>query len=340
MSSEHLLSLAREDAFRPTGRFDLLAGDHVPFDELTGQARYEAQLIRTIAGPGGLCVVFGASGSGKTSLISWVCHQLPESHFALRVPVAALEDPGDVKVLAGSVIVSAERTTADLTDEQRDDLTRTAADRITRERQPAARGGTIGGGPIPAALRYDLGALREAFQRDGLPVDRLHGLDRLVSVFTAREKQLVLVLEDTDAMTGGPGAQAERFLGAILTLTRELDAPIIVAVQDHHRGPAYDRLRQAGREVVIPHLADAADALRRIVAHRLHRAELDGVPVSDILDDEGITALVSVYDDSGGNLRQILAVLQFALDHAADERAELLTFPHIRHGIQAARSTA
>src|ERR1019366_5499113 len=131
LNSDRLLTLARQDAFRPSGRFECLAEDHVPFDHLTGQTRYEQMLIQTVTGPEGLCLVFCAAGTGKTSLISWACHHLPESHVALRVPVAALEDPGDVKVLAGTVIVSAARATADLTDEQRTDLASTAADRRT-----------------------------------------------------------------------------------------------------------------------------------------------------------------------------------------------------------------
>ncbi len=340
MSAKHLLALAAQDAFRPTSRFDVLAGDHVPFDELTGRDRYERLLINRVTGPEGVSLIFGATGTGKTSLISWACHHLPESHVALRVPVAALEDPGDVKVLAGTVIVAAVRATADLSEEQRTDLSATAADRVsTRPAGALVSGARLGGAMIPAALSLDLGALHQDYEREGLPVDRLHGLDRLVSVFVAREKHLVLVLEDTDSMAGGPGEQAERFLAAVLVLARELDAPMIVAVQEHHRGAMYDRLRQDGREIAIPLLSETGHALRRIVSHRLHRADLDGVAVEEIIDDQAVTALVSVYDESGGNLRQILAVLQFALDHAVDEQAELLTFPHIRHGIQVARPT-
>jgi Cdc6-like AAA superfamily ATPase len=338
MSAKHLLVLAAQDAFRPTSRFDLLAEDHVPFDELTSEARFEQRLIDTVTGPEGLSLIFGSAGSGKTSLIAWACHHLPDTHAALRVPVAALEDAGDLRVLAGTVIVAAVRATANLTEEQRTDLSATAADRVsTRPAGKLITGGTIGGAMIPAELNLDLGSLYSEYEREGLPVDRLHGLDRLVSVFAARGKQLLLVLEDTDAMAGGPGEQAERFLAAILILAREFDAPVIVAVQDHHSGPAYDRLRQEGREIVIPALPDTAQALRRIVAHRLHRAELRDVPVGEVLDDDAVNALVSVYDESAGNLRQVLAVLQFALDHAVDEQAELLTFPHVRYGVQAAR---
>ena len=338
MSSDHLLALDAQDAFRPAGRFELLAQDHVPFDELMGHERYEQLLIRTVTGPEDLCMVSGASGTGKTSLIAWSCHHLPETHLALRVPVATLEDPGDIRVLAGTIMAAAARSTPDLTDEQRTDLARTAADRITT--RPAGRfvsGGTLGGGPVPASLKLDLGSLYEEYERDGLPVDGLHGLDRLVSIFVARDKNLVLVLEDTDAMAGGPGEQAERFMGAVLVLSRELTAPVVVAVQDHHRGDAYDRLRQAAREITIPALPEAEQALRRIIAHRLHRAELDNVPVDEIIDSPAVTGLVSVYDESHRNLRQVLAVMQFALDHAVDEHAEMLTFPHIRYGIQAAR---
>jgi hypothetical protein len=340
VSAEHLKLLARRDAFRPAGRFDFLAEDHVPFDELTGQRRYEELLIQTVSGAESLCLVRGASGTGKTSLIAWACHHLPGTHLALRVPVAALADPGDVKGLAGTIIVHAARVTANLSDEQRSDLASTAADhRTTAPAGPIVTGGTLGGGPVPAALHLDLGALREEFEREGLPVDRFHGLDRLVSIFVARGKCLVLVLEDTDSITGGPGEQAERFLGAILVLSRELDAPIIVAIQDHYKGLVYDRLRQAGREICIPELTDADNALRRIVDRRLYRADLLGLAVDEIIDSEAINGLVSAYDESGRNLRQVLNVLQFALDHAVDEQAELLTFPHVRHGIQAARPT-
>jgi Cdc6-like AAA superfamily ATPase len=338
MSAEQLLALARQDAFRPSGRFDLLAEDHVPFDELTGRSRYENQLIETLTGPESLCLIIGGTGTGKTSLIAWACHHLPETHVPLRVPVAALEDPGDIKVLAGTVIVAAARAVGQLSDEQRSDLAGYAADRrTTRPVAKRIRGGTLGGGPIPAQLHLDLGALYEDFERNGLPLDRFHGLDRLISVFRERGKCLVLVLEDTDAMAGGPGQHADQFLSMVLVLSRELKAPIVVAVQDHHRGSAYERLRQMGREIAIPPLMETERGLRRIFARRLPRAGLAGVQVREIIDDDALKGLITVYDESGRNLRQLLAVLQFAVDHAVDEDAELLTFPHIRHAIQATR---
>jgi hypothetical protein len=146
MSAEHLKDMARQDAFRPAGRFDFLAEDHVPFDELTGQRRYEELLIRTVTDAESLCLIRGASCTGKTSLIAWACHHLPDSHLALRVPVAALEDPGDVKGLAGTVIVHAARATANLTDEQRSDLTATTANRrATKPAGALVTGGTLGG---------------------------------------------------------------------------------------------------------------------------------------------------------------------------------------------------
>lgn len=339
MSSKNLIVLAEDDAFRPAGRFDLLVHDHVPFDDLTGQQRYESRLIQTVTGPEGLCLVLGAGGAGKSSLISWACHHLPATYVPVRVPVAALEDAGDIKVLAGSIIVAAARATA-LTTEQQTDLARSSADR-SRTQWPAGPIDSLalGGGPVPAQINFDLRALHAEYEREGLPIDRLHGLDRLVSIFASHDKYLVLVLEDTDAMAGGAGQQAERFMGSVLVLSRELEAPVIIAVQDRHRGAAYDRLRHAGREIVIPKLADATDALRTIIAKRLTRVELPRVAVDHVVDSDALAALVGIYDDSGGNLRQILAVLQFALDHAVDEQAELLTLPHIRYGIQTARPT-
>jgi hypothetical protein len=195
VSAEDLARVWNLAAFRPGGRFSLMASEHVPFDRLTHSVRFEKALLRSvtggIAGREGPNLVFGPSGSGKSSLISWVCRQLPNSHVPLHVPVAVLDDPADIKVLAGSAIASAVRQTQDLSNEQRIDLERGRADRIVVAPGPVSGGGRLGGGPIPAELRLDIDALRQSFERDGLPVDRLHGLDRLVSVFAAREKYLV-----------------------------------------------------------------------------------------------------------------------------------------------------
>jgi len=64
MSAQYLLALAALDSFRPTSRFDLLAGDHVPFDDLTGQDRYEQLLINRVAG----CAGCESGGVWPTSL--------------------------------------------------------------------------------------------------------------------------------------------------------------------------------------------------------------------------------------------------------------------------------
>lgn len=56
---------------------------------------------RTIRPP-----IVGARGSGKSSVLSRLCRQLPDDHVAIRVPVVGMDDPSDPSVL-GSVALGA-----------------------------------------------------------------------------------------------------------------------------------------------------------------------------------------------------------------------------------------
>jgi hypothetical protein len=231
---EHLNHLWLESAFRPNSRYGLLALDHVPFDQLLAQDRYEFRLINHITEPGALCLVLGLTGTGKSSLISWACTQLPLTHVPLRVPVATLESPGDTTALIGTILATAQQITP-LTDVEHDELIESGADARTWRMQHSSTGGRLGGGPIPAELHHDIAGVSAEYTREALAADRFNGLQRLAAVFTARDKQLVLVFEDTDAMAGGPGAAAEEFLEAVRVIARESSAQIIVAIQDHRR---------------------------------------------------------------------------------------------------------
>ena len=44
--------------------------------------------------------VIGSSGTGKSSVIAWLSRQLPLTHFALRIPVTGVTDPGNVGEIA------------------------------------------------------------------------------------------------------------------------------------------------------------------------------------------------------------------------------------------------
>lgn len=88
---EALEALDRASAFQTLGRFDLLAGDHLPYTEL-GAADVDAELRKGIEAGEGVIAVAGRMGSGKSSLIAAVANALDQRAAGeeLQGPV----DPG------------------------------------------------------------------------------------------------------------------------------------------------------------------------------------------------------------------------------------------------------
>jgi ABC-type transport system involved in cytochrome bd biosynthesis fused ATPase/permease subunit len=91
-----------EFAFQTSGRFDLLADEHVPFARL-GAADVDAALRRSIERGEGVTTVVGRIGSGKSSLIAAVANSLDEGFLPLRVSVIGVE-AGDPAAFARHAI--------------------------------------------------------------------------------------------------------------------------------------------------------------------------------------------------------------------------------------------
>jgi ABC-type transport system involved in cytochrome bd biosynthesis fused ATPase/permease subunit len=68
--------------------------EHVPFDELTDQPVVEQPLLEAVrAGSSG--AVIGVRGGGKSSVLAWLCRNLPADHIPIRVPLVGMDDPSD-----------------------------------------------------------------------------------------------------------------------------------------------------------------------------------------------------------------------------------------------------
>lgn len=106
MTVELIELIAAQGVFRPRGHFSQLAADHVPFDRLVGQDRYESAALAALTADAPVGVV-GTRGAGKSSLIAHVCSNLPHSHVALRVPVTGADDPTSVSVVAAVALSQA-----------------------------------------------------------------------------------------------------------------------------------------------------------------------------------------------------------------------------------------
>jgi|ERR1022692_3410573 Tfp pilus assembly pilus retraction ATPase PilT len=87
---EALQTLDDEFAFQTSGRFDLLAGEHVAYTAL-GAPDVDGALRRSIERAEGITTVVGRMGSGKSSLIAAVADSPEEGFLPLRVSVIGVE---------------------------------------------------------------------------------------------------------------------------------------------------------------------------------------------------------------------------------------------------------
>jgi CDC6/ORC-like protein len=335
MTSDLIPAIAGKRIFAPRTRFSHLVHDHVPFDTLTGREDFERAAERTIVGDSASAVaITGPVGAGKSSLIAYVCAHLPDSHVALRVPVAGADDPTSTSVIAAVALTQA-LNDIDLEEYQREALERARADSVGRAKTPAGvRRGTLGGGPIPAQVHGELATLREQVERSQLAADRLGGLDRLITILVARNLQPVFVLEDTEAAVGGDveDAVVEAFFnGPIRAFIREVDAPLVIAVQNHLTGArGFEALSPGMHLIAVPSFqADAGAALSRIIAHRLEQFEIDADSES-VIEGEALDLLASFYEETAGSIRHALAALQSASEYAEDTGAARISAGHVR----------
>lgn len=326
-------ALATAAAFRPRQRFRQLVDDHVAFDALVGQNRFEAATLRAITHDSTAVAIIGPRGGGKSSLIAYVCDRLPDTYVALRVPVAAADDPTDTSTIA-AVALSQALETFELERYQQAALEKARADTLSSGFNPTRIGGKLGGGPIPAELHGDLGTMREELGRGNLTADRLSGLERLITILVARRVQPIFVFEDTEAAIGGPGLEtANAFLsGPVRAFAREVDAPCLIAVQTVFRDvPAFNDLAPCMALIDLPVLSSnqAPDALKAIIDNRISNQEIDA-STDDVIGSDGLDLLIAFYDETSQNLRLTLAALHSATDHAADAGAQRIETGHLR----------
>jgi hypothetical protein len=337
MTETHIELLDADAVFRPRNRPWELPEYHVPFDELTGDNRYEQRAIDQLRQ--GRCVsIEGANGSGKSSASSWICRRLPRSHVALRIPVTGIEDPGSVGEVAKLTLSIVLHEISLAADDQRI-LMEARADSVATTRDHPRRGATLGGGPIPASVNLGAGSLREEFQRDRLHGEHLHALsDRLIPILRHEAVTPVFVFEDTEATVGADESRAKTeafFRGPLRAFLEQVDAPTLVAIQSHLTtdSVAFSRLAPSLERVVIPLLDGRSVAVvSAILTQRIRHVGISG-SAERIFSSEAIDALAAAYRHTGGNLRQVLSAAHEATQRAAIDRAGLVEIAHVQFGL-------
>lgn len=334
MTSTLIEAIATQGVFRPRQKFRQLAEDHVPFDTLIGHDGYELAASRAIVDESVVVGIVGPRGAGKSSLIAYVCSKLPDTHVALRVPVSGADDPTSVSVMAAAALAQA-LADLELESYQREALERARADETTREEHPGRLGGTLGGGPVPAAVHAELATLREQLTSRRLAAERLAGLDRLIQILVSRGSNPVFVLEDTEAAIGGQRHDeiVSAFLrGPIHAFVHEIEASCLIAIQDVFTSkPEFAQLAASMALVEIPDLSEGQPrkALAAIIGNRLNQYELRAEP-EEVLAPDGADLLLGFYDQSERSLRFTLAALQSAVEYAANAGADHIGVGHVR----------
>jgi hypothetical protein len=337
VSSDAVAAVAEAAAFRSTGKLDLLRLRHVPLDDLLGRPRYEHRAIERLTAPTPTdVVVVGARGSGKSSFTTWVSAQMPDGFVAIRLPVSAHPDPTDTAEVL-KLALSAILDVVELDANTREELHRERADARTAIREPIGlTGGKLGGGAIPVQVNIEIGSLRQEFLENKLAGEYLGGVNRAVAILRSQGITPVFVMDDTEAIVGGPDEPAVVegfFTGPLHAFVQEIPAPCLVAVQTHlAAGPAYTRLAAGMEAIEIPHIrAEARDTLCQILERCLVVGRFS-FGLDEVLADDALDGLVQFYDDVGGDLRKTLAAAHGAAEEASDMRAEHIKATHIRVG--------
>jgi Cdc6-like AAA superfamily ATPase len=341
LSAEILRRLDEERAFWPRGRFHELALDYVPWDDLTGAETVDGRIDRALRNETGCVPVIGPSGSGKSAAIAAAAQRLSDRFTCLRIPVAAVGDVAGSPVALGQHILreAVQQAELALVAHQKRSLIEAAADKLTRREPQQGVGGKLQVG-IPG-LSAEIGGDLKA---SGLDREELvnatgvvQGLDRLVSIFTARGREPVLIFEDTDAwlsrtQSGQSADAADRFFAdSLAVLVRDVDIRIVIATHTAYiELEGYRSIRERLlTEVEIPSLDRPRDAIARILQKRIDVTTISA-SVGDVFADEGLARLVAEYDHSHRSIRHVLNVCDTALEQAAPTYPDRLTEDHLR----------
>jgi hypothetical protein len=336
-----LQTLDDEFAFQTSGRFDLLAGEHVAYTTL-GAPDVDGALRRSIERAEGVTTVVGRMGSGKSSLIAAVADSLEEGFLPLRVSVIGVE-AGDPAAFARHAITEIrDLPDAQLTRHEAHALDRAAAEHRTQIATRELRAGfeIAAGRILTGKVVGDIKRVAaEELQRAADPSDAMRGMQRLFDVFWKLKRCPVMIVEDTDHWGGSPEL-ADAFFDPTSRAFATMDAAMVVATQsDYTRLDGYQRVRdKLTAEVFLPQLPDVEHGLTIVLQRRMSLAGVQA-PVHDILEPEGLQLLSrsyieSVTDGRAGDLRRTLAVMRAALDITLGEpTAQRVTRGHVEEGM-------
>lgn len=338
MSLEVLEALEDARAFESTHPFNRLSDFHVPFDELTGCEATESAL-RGMAERQGKVALVGPSGAGKSSVIASVLGPLSEGLadevIPLRIPVAALdsETATEPNAFAQHLLRTVVRYSSEiLSKEEREALSRSAADQVSSERGGRSHRFSAGAPKLLIDLGFatEIKAGAEQFVHAQSGGAAIEGSVRLVEIFRAHGREPFLIIDDSDHWIRIAGKDLTEtadgfFLRVVPLLAREIDCGFVLAI--HNQYLELESYREAGvllsQTIRLPSPPDARAAIAQILERRIEVAELTAA-WDDVLGTEALDLLADLYRENG-SLRKMLATIDRATQLGCTNRVDTVT---------------
>jgi hypothetical protein len=328
-----LEQLARAGAFRPALRLDELAAVHIPFRELGFDAEPERMVAEGIAQHTGITLLVGERGNGKSSVLAYVADRLAGArsdsgrrYLPLLVPVAARgADAASLATFGAMAIGSLLAGFDDLSDEQEQAFRAATAEAISREAPNRTFNASAAAKVFGAGVEGGVESKGEVITvvTSGAPPDEFGGLTTLGHTLRGRDRELVVMIEDTDGWTlqdGDDGRTLARdFFGRVLAPLATADVSVVVAVQTHWTTEVDEFAalnERAVKRVTLPTFDDperAVTTVRRVLGRRIEWQLGGARNAADAVTDAAVQALAE-HLRLTGSIRSVLTLVRDTLD--------------------------
>ena len=342
MSRDVLNALVQARAFNATPPRDDLGGLHVPFESMVAECHVEGRLDDSVR-RGDRVALIGASGWGKSSLVSYVLGPTATGVAPILVPVHALEEgAGRARSVADALIAQLRLEAAAATGSAEGLDVAIGEQRQVTIGSSHRRGVTGGFTWVSGDLSREI-SRQTASQELVLLPEKVEVIEQCLRVIRSDALQPVVVFDDTDRWVDSDHREVVRgFFSEGIRWLAELDASVVVATHSSYldaRDDAAEILAFLDTRVEIPQVPSAQE-LARILERRvqIHTDDLLGdeesPSLADALTASAVEELFSQYAVRG-SLRATLRIAHVALIEAADAGADVITHHHISAASQA-----
>jgi hypothetical protein len=346
--SEILARAASLVAFKPALPADQLSELHIPFSELGFDSHPEDLVASAVAQESGLTLVVGAPGNGKSSLLAYVADALANGpagatrrYLPLFVPVSSRgEDATSLETFGAIAIASLLAVFDDLTHDQRQAFLEATSEEITRQSPSHALNAKLAAKPFGVGVEGGVEARDEVITvtTAGGPADSFGGLATLAHTLRGRDRELILIVEDTDGWTLQDDAKgntlARLFFGGVLAPLATAEVSLVVALQTRWTTEVeeFEGINErALRRVTLPTFESGDHAeftVRRVIARRLEWQLGAPHDARDAVTDAAVETLATTLRETG-SIRTVLTMLRDTLDQLDGNYPERIDREHL-----------